>query len=103
MLSASPAYRLRHYITNLACLENSWQCGRCGYEHTATCVFLLPLMLRRSVVSSRTALTRTPEIYRIVSSKALDQGEGSQNVLGGERKVLEISKSADAEQKKGCC
>ena len=48
-------------------------------------------------------LTSTPEIYRIVSSKALDQGEGSQNVLGGERKVLEISKSADAEQKKGCC
>lgn len=54
-------------------------------------------------MSPRTALTSTPEIYRIVSSKALDQGEGSQNVLGGERKVLEISKSADAEQKKGCC
>lgn len=48
-------------------------------------------------------LTTTAEIYRIVSSKALDQGEGSQNVLGGERKVLEISKSADAETKKGCC
>jgi Ras-related protein Rab-11A len=44
------------------------------------------------------------EIYRIVSSKALDQGEGGQNVLGGERKVLEISKSADGEgAKKGCC
>ena len=46
---------------------------------------------------------KSTEIYRIVSSKALDQGEGSQNVLGGERKVLEISKSADAETKKGCC
>jgi hypothetical protein len=43
------------------------------------------------------------EIYRIVSSKALDQGEGGQNVLGGERKVLEISKSADTEAKKGNC
>jgi Ras-related protein Rab-11A len=43
------------------------------------------------------------EIYRIVSSKALDQGEGSGPVLGNDRKVLEISKSADAEQKKGCC
>lgn len=44
------------------------------------------------------------EIYRIVSSKALDQGEGGQNVLGGERKVLEISKSADNDAaKKGCC
>ncbi|RYF38675.1 MAG: hypothetical protein EOO38_24430 [Cytophagaceae bacterium] len=49
-------------------------------------------------------LTQFPEIYRIVSSKALDQGEGSQNVLGGERKVLEISKAADEGQKKnGCC
>lgn len=34
------------------------------------------------------------EIYRIVSSKALDQGEASQNPIG-ERKVLEISKSPD--------
>jgi hypothetical protein len=49
-------------------------------------------------------LTSFTEIYRIVSSKALDQGEGSQNVLGGERKVLEISQSADDGQKKnGCC
>ena len=43
------------------------------------------------------------EIYRIVSSKALDQGEGNQNVLGNERKVLEISKSADTDAKKGGC
>ncbi|KAH7112157.1 ras-related protein rab-like protein-11B [Dendryphion nanum] len=43
------------------------------------------------------------EIYRIVSSKALDQGEGGQNVLGGERKVLEISKPADSDAKKGGC
>jgi hypothetical protein len=52
---------------------------------------------------STTELTMTSEIYRIVSSKALDQGEGGQNVLGGERKVLEISKSPDAAEKKGCC
>jgi Ras-related protein Rab-11A len=39
-----------------------------------------------------------------VSSKALDQGDGGQNVLGGDRKVLEISQSADPEAKnKGCC
>jgi hypothetical protein len=57
----------------------------------------------RPPLSNNIVLTRLTEIYRIVSSKALDQGEGSQNVLGGERKVLEISKSADAEQKKGCC
>jgi len=43
------------------------------------------------------------EIYRIVSSKVLDQGEGGQNVLGGDRKVLEISKSADTESKQGKC
>jgi Ras-related protein Rab-11A len=43
------------------------------------------------------------EIYRIVSSKALDQGEGGQNVVGGDRVPLEISKSADGDQKKGCC
>lgn len=43
-----------------------------------------------------------PEIYRIVSSKALDNGESSQNPLG-ERKVLEISKSTDTETKSGKC
>ena len=48
-------------------------------------------------------LTQSTEIYRIVSSKALDQGESGQNVLGGERKTLSIQPSADAEQKKGCC
>ncbi|KAL8966924.1 MAG: hypothetical protein Q9197_005715 [Variospora fuerteventurae] len=42
------------------------------------------------------------EIYRIVSSKALDNGEGGQNP-NLERKVLEISKSADTEQKSGKC
>ncbi|CAN9179322.1 unnamed protein product [Alternaria alternata] len=47
-------------------------------------------------------LAQSYEIYRIVSSKALDQGEGSGPVLGNDRKVLEISKSADAKQK-GCC
>jgi Ras-related protein Rab-11A len=44
------------------------------------------------------------EIYRIVSSKALDQGEGGGSMPSGERKVLEISKSTDDSAKKnGCC
>ena len=44
------------------------------------------------------------EIYRIVSQKALDNGEAGQNPIGtGDRKVLEISKSADTEQKSGKC
>jgi len=42
------------------------------------------------------------EIYRIVSSKALDGGDSIQNPLG-DRKVVEISKSQDPEQKQGCC
>ncbi len=44
----------------------------------------------------------TTEIYRIVSSKALDNGDSSQNPIG-ERKVLEISKSAETENKGGKC
>lgn len=65
----------------------------------------LPLLPTPSipVTSHRTILTRHAEIYRIVSSKALDQGDGGQAVLGEGRKVIEISKSADADQKKGCC
>lgn len=68
-------------------------------------VFTPPLLLSLQPQMSfkRAAANTTPEIYRIVSSKALDQGEGSGPVLGNDRKVLEISKSADAEQKKGCC
>ncbi|KAI9856538.1 MAG: hypothetical protein M1824_005357 [Vezdaea acicularis] len=42
------------------------------------------------------------EIYRIVSSKSLENTDGAQNPIG-ERKVLEISKSSDAEQKSGKC
>lgn len=42
------------------------------------------------------------EIYRIVSSKALDNGDSAQNPIG-ERKVLEISKSSDPETKSGKC
>lgn len=45
----------------------------------------------------------TIEIYRIVSSKALDQGEGGQNPLGERRQVVEISKTQDTETKQGCC
>ncbi|KAL1848091.1 Rab GTPase ypt31 [Paecilomyces lecythidis] len=43
------------------------------------------------------------EIYRIVSSKALDNGESGQNPLGERRQVVEISKSQDPETKQGCC
>ena len=42
------------------------------------------------------------EIYRIVSSKALDNGEATQNPIG-ERKVLEISKSQDTDSKQSKC
>lgn len=42
------------------------------------------------------------EIYRIVSSKALD-GDSGQNPLGERRQVVEISKSQDPETKQGCC
>jgi Ras-related protein Rab-11A len=45
-------------------------------------------------------LTST-EIYRIVSSKALDNGEGGQQVLD-RRPVIDPSKQ-DSEQKPGCC
>ncbi|KAJ5045026.1 Rab GTPase ypt31 [Penicillium rubens] len=41
------------------------------------------------------------EIYRIVSSKALDNGEGGQQVLD-RRPVIDPSKQ-DSEQKQGCC
>lgn len=54
-------------------------------------------------MASGTVLTTKAEIYRIVSSKVLDQGEGGQNVLGGDRKVLEISKSPDTDSKQGKC
>ncbi|PGH17717.1 hypothetical protein AJ80_04725 [Polytolypa hystricis UAMH7299] len=42
------------------------------------------------------------EIYRIVSSKALDSGDSVQNPLS-DRKVVEITKTQDAETKQGCC
>jgi len=42
------------------------------------------------------------EIFRIVSEKALDNGDGSQNPIG-ERKVLEITKSQEADSKSGKC
>lgn len=47
---------------------------------------------------------KSTEIYRIVSSKALDQGEGSQNVLGNDRTQIKLTESVDnAEKKNGCC
>ena len=42
------------------------------------------------------------EIYRIVSSKALDNSEATQHPITG-GKVLEISKSVDAETKASKC
>ncbi|EDN09832.1 GTP-binding protein ypt3 [Histoplasma capsulatum] len=42
------------------------------------------------------------EIYRIVSSKALENGNSGQNPLG-DRKVVEITKSQDADAKQKCC
>ena len=47
-------------------------------------------------------LSVTTEIYRIVSSKALDNSEATQNPITG-GKVLEISKSAEAENKGNKC
>lgn len=71
-----------------------------GHAPTPPLPFMPCLCAFRSKKLANTGL----EIYRIVSSKALDQGEGSQNVLGVERQKLEISKSADEGQKKnGCC
>ncbi|KAL0258710.1 Rab GTPase ypt31 [Diplodia seriata] len=43
------------------------------------------------------------EIYRIVSQKALDQGDSGQNAIGGERRVIEITNSAETEAKQGKC
>jgi Ras-related protein Rab-11A len=43
-----------------------------------------------------------PEIYRIVSSKALDSGEGGSNQVGDRRPVIDFTPQ-DTEQKQGCC
>ncbi|KAG2411981.1 GTP-binding protein ypt3 [Aspergillus terreus] len=42
------------------------------------------------------------EIYRIVSSKALDSGD-SQAPLGDRRPVIDVSQTPDSESKQGCC
>ena len=43
------------------------------------------------------------EVYRIVSSKALDQGDAGQNSIG-DRKPLELTNPTDADKaKSGCC
>lgn len=55
-----------------------------------------------SLVCPSNYLLISTEIYRIVSSKALDNGDSGQAPMG-ERKVLEISKSADTETKSGKC
>lgn len=43
------------------------------------------------------------EIYRIVSSKALEPGDSGQGPLGDRRPVIEISKSQENESGSGCC
>jgi Ras-related protein Rab-11A len=42
------------------------------------------------------------EIYRIVSSKALDSGESGQNQPGARQPVIDFTPQ-DSEQKQGCC
>jgi Ras-related protein Rab-11A len=42
------------------------------------------------------------EIYRIVSSKALDNGDSGQAPLSSGR-TIEVSKAPDTESKQGCC
>ena len=54
------------------------------------------------ILSSLLANLALIEIYRIVSSKVMDNGESGQNPIG-ERKVIEISKSADTEKPSGKC
>lgn len=48
-------------------------------------------------------LTSGLEIYRIVSSKALEPGDSGQGPLGDRRPVIEISKSQENESGSGCC
>ena len=44
------------------------------------------------------------EIFRIVSQKALDNGGDGAQAPIGERKVLDVSKGPETENKKsGCC
>lgn len=51
-----------------------------------------------------TANSLPPEIYRIVSQKALDNGDSAQATLGGGQKI-ELSNPADGGAPKGgkCC
>ncbi|KNG87053.1 putative Ras GTPase Rab11 [Aspergillus nomiae NRRL 13137] len=43
------------------------------------------------------------EIYRIVSSKAFENGDSGQAGLGDRRPVVDINPSQDPETKQGCC
>lgn len=51
--------------------------------------------------SNPAALTRHPEIYRIVSSKAIEGGEGGSGPIP-DRRVIGLTPQ-DSEQKQGCC
>lgn len=46
---------------------------------------------------------RTLEIYRIVSSKALDSGEAQNPITAGTTIPLSRSADGDAAKKSGCC
>lgn len=63
---------------------------------------LTGLCSRRTSLASHLTNVIIPEIYRIVSSKALE-GDSPQNPLGERRQVVNISESQDSEQKQGCC
>lgn len=63
---------------------------------------LTGLYSRCTSLESHMADATIPEIYRIVSSKALE-GDSPQNPLGERRQVINISESQDSEQKQGCC
>jgi Ras-related protein Rab-11A len=53
------------------------------------------------ISSTPAALTRHPEIYRIVSSKAIEGGEGGSGSIP-DRRVIDFTPQ-DSEQKQGCC
>lgn len=57
-----------------------------------------------TLIVGMSRLTPLPEIYRIVSSKALDGGDGAQATIGAGTNIS-LSKAADDDAAKGgkCC
>ena len=69
--------------------------------HSKTSLRVLATALLSKFGTSANLLS---EIFRIVSQKALDNGGESAQAPMGDRKVIDVSKSPDAETKKnGCC